>query len=195
MSAGMKRHATFFTSLMLSALGPYLLGCEFIAKKATEKAVETATGNAVSIDGDKIEIQTEKGKAVVKQEGGKVTVDGPEGKVVIDHGGDGERPKDFPLPFPEDASVMRSSSMDAEGGGTMYTAVMKSEASPATLGEFYKKHLEEQGFTVKRTETKMGPMNMVLVAAEKGKIQAGAQIMAGAGDPGTMVNLSWVEKK
>ena len=34
-----------------------------------------------------------------------------------------------------------------------------------------------------------------LVAAEKEKVQVGVQIMAGAGEAGTMVNLSWVEKR
>lgn len=201
--------------LALAALALVIPGCDLLAKKATEKAIETATGNAVSIDGDKVEIKTEDGKTAVvtadgktvtvkttegetvyKQDEGKVTVEGPEGKVIIAGSEDGELPKDFPLPIPPKTTVERTATMDSEKGGVMRSASLKSESDPKSVGDFYAKHLESEGFTVKRTETSAGPMNMVLVAAEKGNVQVGAQIIAGAGsEPGTMVNLSWVEKR
>ena len=210
----MKKPSLCFTALTTIAFSSMIGGCDFLAKKATEKAIESATGNSVSIDGKKVEIktkdgktaitangenqvtiETDKGRAVYKQENGKVTIDGPDGKVVLGEASEGELPKDFPLPVPDDTTVLRTASMDSDKGGLMRTASLKSELEPPAVAEFYAKHLEGAGFKVKQTGTKAGPMNMVLVAAEKEKVQVGVQIMAGAGEAGTMVNLSWVEKR
>lgn len=201
--------------LLLTSVTLTLSGCDSIAKKATEKAIETATGNEVSFDGQKVRIKTEDGKTaeidgrgetvtvkteagetVYAEKDGKVTVSGPEGRVEVSGSEGGALPKDFPLPIPPDTSVVRTAQMDSEGGGVMRNASLQSSSSPKALADFYAKHLESEGFTVKRTETQAGPMSMALVAAEKGKVQVGAQIIAGAGgEAGSMVNLSWVEKR
>lgn len=210
----MKNPAYSLVLITAAAWSPMLVGCDFLAKKASEKAIEAATGNEVSIDGKKVEIKTKDGKtaviatgdnqvtiktddgeAVYKQENGKVTIDGPDGKVVLGEASEGELPKDFPLPVPEDTTVLRTGSMDSDKSGLMRTASLKSELDPTAVGDFYAKHLEQEGFKVKRTATKAGPMDMVMVAAEKDNVQVGAQAMAGVGESGTIVNLSWVEKR
>lgn len=210
----MKRSPVALRVLLVFGSSSVVAGCDFLAKKATEQVIESATGNAVEIDGERVRIRTEDGKTaeidgrketvtvrteagetVYTQRGGKVTVDGPEGRVQI-AGQDAELPKDFPLPVPPETNVIQTTQMDSEQGGVMRSASLRSKSSPKSIGDFYRQHLESEGFKVKRTETQAGPMSMVLIAAEKGKVQVGAQIVAGTdGEPGSMVNLSWVEKR
>lgn len=126
-------------------------GCQLIAQKATEGALEGATGGAVKVDGDSVTI---KGK-----DGSEATVSG-----------DTKIPADFPseVPMRDDGSVKAVVTNKTSSGGTGYVVNIQYKIPQSELLDWYKTELEKGGWTITSTvATGDGGM----VAAEKGDLQ------------------------
>ncbi len=126
-------------------------GCQLIAQKATEGALEGATGGAVKVDGDSVTI---KGK-----DGSEATVSG-----------DTKIPADFPseVPMRDDGSVKAVVTNKTGSGGTGYMVNIQYKIPQSELLDWYKTELEKGGWTITSTvATGDGGM----VAAEKGDLQ------------------------
>ncbi len=126
-------------------------GCQLIAQKATEGALEGATGGAVKVDGDSVTI---KGK-----DGSEATVSG-----------DTKIPADFPseVPMRDDGSVKAVVTNKTSSGGTGYMVNIQYKIPQSELLDWYKTELEKGGWTITSTvATGDGGM----VAAEKGDLQ------------------------
>jgi predicted small lipoprotein YifL len=115
-----------FTALLVLA-AILLTGCG-LAQKATEKAIEKASG--ISVD----------------EKNGTVTVQGQNGeKVTVTTEPDGKLPEGFPLPvFP--GSKVKSGGKITSNAKASYTVELtyKGECAPAV--EFYEKALKDKGF-------------------------------------------------
>jgi hypothetical protein len=126
-------------------------GCQLIAQKATEGAIEGATGGAVKVDGDSV---TVKGK-----DGSEATVSN-----------DTKIPADFPseVPMRDDGSVKAVITNKTGSGGTGYMVNIQFKVAQSELLDWYKTELEKGGWKITSTvATGDGGM----VAAEKGDLQ------------------------
>jgi hypothetical protein len=145
---------TVLTAALIICLAGVALsatGCQLIAQKATEGAIEGATGGAVKVDGDSVTI---KGK------------DGSEATVSDDT----KIPADFPseVPMRDDGSVKAVVTNKTSSGGTGYMVNIQYKIPQSELLDWYKTELEKGGWTITSTvATGDGGM----VAAEKGDLQ------------------------
>jgi hypothetical protein len=134
--------------ICLAALALSATGCQLIAQKATEGALENATGGAVKVNGDSVTI---KGK-----DGAEATVSG-----------DTKIPADFPseVPMRDDGTVKAVITNKTPSGGTSYMVNIRFKVPQTELLDWYKTALEAGGWTITSTvSTGDGGM----VAAEKG---------------------------
>lgn len=138
-----------------------LVGCQKIAEKATEKAIEGATGVKVDTDKDSVTITGEDGSSITA-------------------GSDGELPDGFP----EDVPVYEGdivSSLMTEGN---YTVAIESKDDAATIWDWYGTELESAGWT-RTSEFKVDDGGMI--SAEKGDMAIQITVGAGTdGDPTTI---------
>jgi len=109
-------------------------GCQLVAQKATEGALETATGGAVKVNGDSVTIKGENGEATVSNET--------------------KIPADFPasVPLRDDGSVQAVITTKVDGG-TAYMANIKFKVPQAELLTWYKSEFEKAGWKIVSTVT------------------------------------------
>lgn len=140
--------AALVLCLAVSALS--VGGCDFIARKATEGAVKTATGGAVDVDGDSV---TVKGK-----DGSEATVSN-ETKI----------PSGFPseVPLKDGGSVKAAVTTQAPNGGTNYMLNIRFKVPQSELLEWYKSEFDEGGWKIISTVT---TADGGMIAAEKGDL-------------------------
>jgi len=130
--------------LAVSALA--LSGCDLIAQKATEGALEGATGGAVKVDGDSVTITGEDGAEATISDDTKI-------------------PADFPasVPMRDDGDVKAVITTTVDGGkGYMINIMFK--VPQTELLEWYKAEFEQDGWTI-LTEVSTGDGGMI--SAEK----------------------------
>jgi hypothetical protein len=126
-------------------------GCQLIAQKATEGALEGATGGAVKVNGDSVTIKGKDGSEATVSDNTKI-------------------PADFPseVPMRDDGSVKTVITNKTSGGGTGYMVNIQFKIPQNELLDWYKTELEKGGWTITSTvATGDGGM----VAAEKGDLQ------------------------
>ncbi len=132
-------------------------GCGQIAEKATEKAVENATGVKVDKNGESIKIKTDKGEAEFG-------------------GSDHEIPDGFPKEFPVYDGAQVSGSMKAEAEGkTSFTVTFETNDSKAEVLSFYKEALPKSGYTISAT---MDLGDAATISIKKGSVDAGSVSIA-----------------
>jgi hypothetical protein len=127
-------------------------GCQFIAQKATEKAIQGATGGAVNVNGDQVTIKGQDGQAT--------------------YSNDTKLPADFPsdVPIHEDGTINAVVTSTANGGKA-YMVNIRYKIPQAELLDWYKTELEKGGWTVTSTvSTGDGGM----VSADKGDLTVNA---------------------
>jgi hypothetical protein len=136
--------------ICLATLALSVGGCGLLAQKATEGALEGATGGAVKVDGDSVTI---KGK-----DGSEATVSG-----------DTKIPADFPseVPMRDDGTVKAVITNQAPGGGTSYMINVQFKVPQTELLDWYKSEFEKGGWTVTST---VSTGNGGMIAAEKGDL-------------------------
>ena len=151
----MKRNALSAALIVgLAVLALSVSGCQLMAQKATEKAIQGATGGAVNVDGDNVTI---KGK-----DGAEATVSG-----------DTKIPADFPseVPLRDDGTVNAVVTSQAPGGGTSYMINIRFKVPQNEVLDWYKTELEKGGWTITSTvSTGDGGM----IGAEKGDLSLNA---------------------
>lgn len=184
-------------------------GCQFLS----EKAVETASGGKLKIDGDKVEITGDNGEKAV-MDGKTVVVTGPDGavaKIETDDKGGGtmkvegpdgakavfgaqELPKNFPLTLVDGAKIATSMVTNDPNSGEVFMVTAMVKAEVAALGDRYEKELKAKNLTVTRTETAMGEGKMLILAGKADKVEAVVQVVKNTGEEDTMLTLSWTTK-
>lgn len=122
--------------LCLVGLALTATGCGFIARKATEGAVEGATGGKVKVNGDKVTVKGE--------DGSEATV-GSETKI----------PDGFPsdVPMRDDGSVKAAVTSSAPDGGTSYMLNIRFKIPQSELLDWYKSEFEKGDWQIKSTVT------------------------------------------
>ena len=146
--------------ICLAALALSITGCQLIAQKATEGALESATGGAVKVDGDSVTIKGEDGAEATISDETKI-------------------PADFPseVPMRDDGDVKAVITNKAPSGGTSYMVNIRFKVPQTELLDWYKTELESGGWTITSTvSTGDGGM----VAAEKGDLSV--NIVTGTDD-------------
>ena len=134
----------------LALLALTATGCQLLAQKATESAIQGATGGAVNVKGDTV---TLKGK-----DGTEATISS-ETKI----------PADFPseVPLRDDGNVKAVITSQASGGGTSYMVSIQFKVAQSEVLDWYKTELEKGGWTITSTvNTGDGGM----IGAEKGDL-------------------------
>lgn len=119
--------------VVLLALGVVVLtGCAKVAEKATEAAVEKATGVKVDQSGENVTVTTDEGEATLSSEA--------------------KLPADFPadVPLYDNATITSAMTNKADEGMTFIVAAT-SDDDAATIFEWYKKAFEDKGWEIKST--------------------------------------------
>lgn len=136
----------------------------FFTEKATETAIEQATGAKVDISDD----------------GDKVTVETDEGKVTIGR-------NDVPDSFPSDIAVYSGAEVtltsDTDEGVTL---ALKTSDSVTAVFDFYKDDLEKNGWNI-TTSTKVEGSS--LITAEKGSNQVIVTVGTDTEDNKTLITI------
>ena len=132
--------------LCLAVLALALSGCQLIAQKATEGALESATGGAVKVDGDKVTIKGEDGAEATISDDTKI-------------------PADFPasVPLRDDGDVKAVITTTVDGGNG-YMLNIRFKVPQTELLEWYKTEFEKDGWKI-LTTVATGDGGMI--AAEK----------------------------
>lgn len=146
----------FVTLVIVCVLAFSLVGCQKIAEKATEKAIEGATGVKVDTDKESVTITGEDGSSITA-------------------GSDGELPDGFPEDVPVYEGEIVSSLM-TEGN---YTVAIETKDDATTVWDWYGTELESAGWT-QTSEFKVDDGGMR--SAEKGDMTL--QVTVGAGTDG-----------
>jgi hypothetical protein len=117
--------ALFVLALALFAMS----GCQNMAEKATEAAVEKATGVDVEKNGDSVTVKTDEGEATVSS--------------------DAKLPDDFPqdVPIYENATIETAITNKVDAG-TSYLIGMKSDDDAGEVYAWYKQAFEDEGWTI-----------------------------------------------
>jgi len=134
----------------LALLALTATGCQMIAQKATESAIQGATGGAVNVKGDSVTIKD--------KDGAEATISN-ETKI----------PAGFPseVPLRDDGNVKAVITSQASGGGTSYMVSIQFKVPQSEVLDWYKTELEKGGWTIGSTvNTGDGGM----VSAEKGDL-------------------------
>ncbi|HET6352172.1 MAG TPA: hypothetical protein VFG89_08595 [Coriobacteriia bacterium] len=136
-----------------------LVGCAKIAEKATEAAVEKATGVKVDKNGEEVTIKTEDGEATVSS--------------------DTELPADFPadVPIYENATVNAAMSNKTDQGMS-YLVGLTSDDDAKEVFAWYKQAFEDKGWEIKST-MEVGD-SVGGLSAEKGDLMATLSIGYGS---------------
>lgn len=145
-----------FAALIIPAI-MLLAGCANIAEKATEKAVENATGVKVDKQGDSVKIKTDKGEAEFSASENKV-------------------PDDFPEAFPlyDGAKVTGSMKTEAEGKKN-FTVTFETSDDKTQVANFFKESLPKNGYKI---ETTMEIGDTVNLALKQGDTEVGGVTIA-----------------
>jgi len=138
----MLKLSRFVALLLTLGLMFSLVGCQSIAEKATETAIEDATGVKVDQDGDSVTITGEDGSSITASEGGEL----PEG-------------------FPEDAPVYDGVITTSLVSEENFTIGVETDDEWTTVWDWYVSELESEGWT-KTTELKLEDSGML--SGEKG---------------------------
>jgi len=161
-----------FTLIVLVAVLAALSGgCrkkETLAEKIMEKAMKSASGNKAEVDisGDTVRITTE------------------DGDVVIAGGANAALPENLPadVPIYKNAGVMQT----MDGGDKGFHIMLTTAYATGNVVEYYKKAIEEKGWTSEGTVDMPGHWMMTCVKGE-----ASLQVMITSADEGeTMISLS-----
>lgn len=169
----MSRTRTAFRTLVLVLFAALLLGsvgCEAIARKASEKVVENATGTKIDQDGDQVTIKGEDGR--------EVTASSSDEGI--------EMPKDFP----EDVPVYEgkiTASLKANEGSTLG---IETADSVADVYDWYVGKVKDEGWkSTGEFKTEDGGM----IAAEKDGRQLSVTISADS-DEKTAIIITVADK-
>jgi len=116
---------SIFAALVLTcALAFTLVGCQSIAEKATEAAIEDATGVKVDQEGDSVTITGEDGSSITAGQGGEL----PEG-------------------FPEDAPVYDGDITTSLVTEDSFTIGIETDDEWTKVWDWYTAELESEGWT------------------------------------------------
>ena len=154
--------ALLLTSVML------LSACGAIAQKATETAVEKATGVQVDKEGESFTVTTEEGQTTAST--GNVL---PEGF-----------PKDVPVY--KNAKVESSVASDASGGKA-YVIGLKSEDSLADISKWYAAQIKDNGW---KDSGSMQTDDFASMSAEKGDLLLGVTLTPESDTKTTVIALT-----
>lgn len=134
-------------------------GCQSIADKAAETAVEKATGVKVDTKGEKVTISTDEGEATISS--------------------DAKLPDDFPsdVPIYDDAKIGTAMTNEVQGGKS-YLVGMESDDDAAEVFDWYKKAFEDEGWKI--TSTMEVGDSVGGLSAEKGDVRVSLAIGYGA---------------
>lgn len=157
----------FFVSLSIAVLLFSFSGCSFLARKATEEAVEKAIEKE---SGEDTEVDLGEGKVKVKTKGGETELQTG-----------GNLPKDFPEEFPlyPEAEIKGTLRTESEGKVNFQVTFETSDNFNKVI-EFFKEKLPESGYKITSSaETQESallylskgenPVGMVMISKETDK--------------------------
>ncbi len=173
-------------------IAPLLLVCMIGCEKASEKAVETATGTEITKNGKDVTVKTKDGTVEVKAGDKTTEIKGPEGSLKM---AEGQVPQGFPLPIYKDASVINGVVHEDADKGKMYQVLLRSPDPVADIAAFYTKAVTDKGLEAKPTQLKNPDMEMTMLQAETDKVQANINITRQTKEDSTAVSLAWHVKK
>jgi hypothetical protein len=171
--------AALATLLMVGASGCGLVGkaVKSTAERATEKAIEKATGVPVSVDAN------QKSLSFKGQGGEQYTVSVPEA---------GKVPDGFPIPLMKGGTIAGAAKINtAEQNG--WTAQLQFEAGHGAVADYYEKVMRERGFKVDRVAVEAEGKPTVNLVVESGTEGGLLSISLADGTPTTMI-LGWMYK-
>ena len=164
-----------------------------LVEKATEVALEAATGEEVDIDGKTVTVKDAEGNTVktTRDEDGKVVIEGKDGRAVI---GGTEIPENFPLPVMDGLKAETSMSGDQEGK-QQFMVAFSTDLEVKAVADFYEKALKEKGLKVRRVQmSDKGKEAIMLAGEKKPKTEAAVYIGRDAGKEKTKLSIQWTSK-
>lgn len=159
--------------ILLVVLAVFSVGCQNVAEKAVENAIEKETGGKAKVNTDDgtVELETEKGKVQI-------------GK------------NDLPEGFPEDIPVYENAKITSSvnSAGTFSLTLNAEGEKTDEIADFYKDELKENGWkSVMSTNSGAEGQEFTGLQYEKGNRQVTISV-TGGGD-GTVIAIQTSEKK
>jgi len=150
--------------LCVLVLAGSIVGCQSIAEKATEKAIEKSTGVEIDKSGDEVTIKGEDGTEVTASSDGEL----PEG-------------------FPSDVPVYEGKIVTSVKADKGWSVALEASDDVNTIFDWYKSELEKDGWKI---VSEMKVTDGAAVVAEKGDQNLQVTIGASGSDDGkTSVSL------
>ncbi|HEY9786409.1 MAG TPA: hypothetical protein V6D17_13460 [Candidatus Obscuribacterales bacterium] len=117
----------------------------------------------------------------------KFTVKTKDGQMTATVSGDQQLPPDFPIPKYNNAKVTVFTDTK-QGNDRNRCAMLESGDAPESICQFYKSHLEQNGWTIKNetTSSQLGSF----IEAEKGTDRLSISAMKGSGPAATVISLN-----
>lgn len=172
----MKRVLTIIAVLVCVFALAMATGCQSIAEKATETAIEKGTGGKVDLKDGSVTVEGEKGEKATISEGGEI----PE-----------SMPSDVPVYA--GTKVVASVESDDPSGGKAINVTLGSQDDSAKVNTWYLDELEKGGWKI---TTKVSSEGNHAIVAEKGTNQLQVSIAADSGgDNKTTINLMVTPKQ
>jgi len=166
------RTAAIIAIVLVAMLG--LVGCQQMAEKAAETAIEKSTGVDVQKNGDNITIETSQGTASIS--------------------GDAKLPDGFPTDVPVyQPSSVKAAVTDNSQGKENFLVNLETTDEKAKVFDWYKTELETQGWkTLNTVDTAQGAGG---ITAEKGTSTLLVAIADGTSGTGTNITLTVTPKQ
>jgi hypothetical protein len=174
--------------VLLAAMLLLVVGCG----KSDEKKTVKTPGGSVTVEGDKVTVQTDKGKATIESKGGTTEIRTNEGTMTV---GEGKVPDGFPLPVMRGAKVENSAHMAPPDGKEVFTLNAKIPAAFKDVADFYEKALKDKGLKVSRTEQASDDSQMVMLIGESETADGSVMVSKEAKADQPTAVISWSLKK
>ncbi len=163
-------------------------GCRKSEEKTTVKTPE----GTVHVEGDKVTVQTDQGRATIETKKDVTRIQTNEGTVTI---GENKVPDGFPLPVMRGARIEQGSHMAPADGRETFQLTIRVPGPARPVAEFYEKALKDKGLKVTRTEQTNDEIQMVMLAGESGAVEAMAVVQKEAKAADTTAMISWNVRK
>lgn len=160
--------------------------------RSEEKTTVKTRGGTVKVEGEKVTIQTDKGKATIESKGNSTRIQTDEGTISV---GDSDVPDGFPLPVISGAKVEHGAHMTSPDGGEVFQLSIAVPTPVKQLAEFYEKAFRDKGLKVTRNEQTSDEAQMVMLFGESEKVQATVTVIQEAGADQPNATISWSLKK
>lgn len=142
-----------------------LAGCQKVAEKAAQKAVESATGVKVDQNGDKVTIEGDNGESVE-----------------IQGGSSSKLPDNLPSDFPVYDATLISASSVTGSEGTSFFLSFETDKPVSDVHDWYKTQLPDKGWTVENDMTNTADgQDSALVSAKKGDLGCQVTVIGESG--------------